>query len=374
VLETATNAGGAGTPVDSAQTPAVTLNPSTTDLLALPSSPVTNQALSLIATVTSSFASISPAGTVSFYNGGAPIGGCASLPVTSLNQSLHTVCPATFSASSSPERLTAVFTPDAGSSLAGSVSPSVSLTIGQDSTSTALDVSNPTVFAGSKATYMATVTMLHTGPFQPTGSVEFLDRGQPISSCSSQPLVSSRGSGSAQCTVRYSNIRRHMITARYGGDAGFSGSASSQQVVSVERLPIHVRGTITSKISWTFLYTPSYTQVLSLLVRKANVGTTIVLKCHGRGCPFAGQSIRVTKVKVCSPKGSHRCVTEKSRTLDVSPRFGTSRLQLGTVLTVELIRHDWIGKAYIFSIRPRRGPRYQIRCLAPGSTRPGVGC
>jgi hypothetical protein len=50
------------------------------------------------------------------------------------------------------------------------------------------------------------------------------------------------------------------------------------------------------------------------------------------------------------------------------------RLYVGTQITVQVIRPRWIGKYYTFTMRAAQGPRIQIACLAPGATRPGVGC
>jgi hypothetical protein len=308
---------------------------------------------------------------VSFDDAGTPIGGCSAVAVSTLNQSVQVTCQTTFSAATSPHALTAVFTPDLGAGIAGSTSPTLSLPVGQASTSTTLDVSNPTVFAGSTATYTATIATGQAHPVQPSGAVKFSDNGTPIASCSSRTLVQNAGSPSAQCTVRYLKTGRHTITAQYGGDGSFSGSASSSQAVKVQLRPIRIGGAISSKTYWTDFFTPTYTRFLAMVVHKLALGTTIVLICRGQGCPFARQSLRVTS-KLCGPKAA--CVTEKAQVVDLFPRLRGHKLRVGAVLTVELTRPDWIGKAYVISIRSGRRPGDRIQCLAPGSTRPGVGC
>jgi hypothetical protein len=371
VQETATNSAGSGVPADSAPTAVIALNPSTTDLLAEPASPVTNQLVALVASVSSSFALAPPAGSVSFDDAGTPIAGCSAVPVSTVNQSVQVTCQTAFSAAASPSALTAIFTPNSGAGIAGSTSQTLGLPVGQASTSTTLDVSNPTVFAGSRATYTATVAAGQADPVQPSGAVRFSDNGTPIASCSSQALGQSNGSLSAQCTVRYLKSGRHTITAQYGGDGNFSGSVSSSQAVKVQLRPIRIAGAISSKTYWTDYFTPTYTRFLAMVVHKLRLGTTIVLICRGQGCPFARQSLLVTS-KPCGPKAG--CVTEKAQVIDLFPRLRGHRLRVGTVLTVELTRPDWIGKAYVISIRSGRRPGDRIQCLAPGSTRPGVGC
>jgi hypothetical protein len=66
-----------------------------------------------------------------------------------------------------------------------------------------------------------------TGPSVPTGTIEFLDGNAPISSCASQPLTRSGSSASASCQVSYTATGTHSITARYAGDANFSGSSAA---------------------------------------------------------------------------------------------------------------------------------------------------
>ena len=44
------------------------------------------------------------------------------------------------------------------------------------------------------------------------------------------------------------------------------------------------------------------------------------------------------------------------------------------MVEVTFTRSHWIGKDYRFTIRAGHGPRIAINCLAPGGTKPGVGC
>jgi adhesin/invasin len=336
---------------------------STTSLLTLPSAPATNQGVTVIATVTSSTSAASPSGTITFQNGGIPISGCVNDPVAGSGQSVNVTCQTSFSASTSPEQLTAVFSAADGSSVAGSTSPPVSLPVGPDSTSTSLDVSNPTVKVGAKAQYTATVTPSHAGPVKPSGSVAFLDGGKPIASCATQPLGAS---SAATCTVTYTAAGGHTITARYGGDGSFSGSASSPpQQVTVRTSPPPI---VTATMHWSFFYTPTYTKVLALVANQAPVNGTVVVMCRGGGCPFAK---RTTTIKPCRRPSKHGCPSPR---IDLTSRFRGHLLRAGARVTVRFIRTAWVGKQYQFSVRGGHAPRIQIACLAPQGTRPGVGC
>jgi Bacterial Ig-like domain (group 3) len=209
---------------------------STTALVASPASPLTNQTVTLTATVTASSGTLS--GTVSFKNHGTPIAGCESQPVTLSGPPFTAICQTSFTAASSPEALTAVFTPASGSGLAGSTSSTDNLTVGLDTSATALGVSNASPGVGASVTYTATVTPGHAGLTEPSGSVEFLDGGTPIGSCSSQPLTQGGSSSSATCTLSYPAAGLHSITATYLADLNFTGSSfSPAQTVTVQAPP-----------------------------------------------------------------------------------------------------------------------------------------
>ena len=338
--------------------------PSNTSLVAAPSALVTNESVTLFADVSS--ASGSPSGTITFNNRGAPLAHCIGELITPSHPAAS--CQTSFAASTSPEQLTAVFTPDSASTAPGSTG-ATTLTVKPDSTSVSLDVSTQ-VEVGQRTTYTATVTppASRPGPIAPSGSAEFFDDGTPIPACLRQVLVK----GAATCTVAYKARSTHSITARYGGDSNFIGSTASAQLISVVPVPVHVLGIVTSTMQWAFYYTPAYTKVLSLVVNGASAGATVLVKCHGRGCPFAKHTTAVAKTKRCGQKGKRRCPT--ARSVNLAPAFRQHRLHVGAKITVVISRPNWIGKYYAFTIRARRGPSIQITCLAPGRTRPGVGC
>jgi hypothetical protein len=354
--------------------PATTAN-TTTSLVVVASHPVANQNVTLIATVTSSQSNVAPSGAITFENGGQAISGCGSDSVAPSTQSVTVFCQTSFPASTAD--LTAVFTPSPTASVTGSTSgPPASLTIGKDSTSTFLTVPNP-VTVGARTTYTATVVAGDAGPLVPSGSVEFLDAGQSISGCSSQPLLKGAASSIATCTVSYSKIGSHSVTARYGGGTNFNGSGSSAQAVQFRTHSVVILGTITATMQWTFMHTPAYTKVLALIINGARVGATVTVTCHGRGCPLGKARTLITKSKAkpCKRKGKHRCPKPPPPgTRNLMPRFRNHRLHPGAQITVEITQPRWIGKYYTFTVRARRAPSISIGCVAAGGTRPGVGC
>jgi hypothetical protein len=202
---------------------------STTTLATSPSAPMTNQTVKLTATVRTDPPGLA-SGTVEFQNGGATIAGCGSKPVTAG----VAVCETSFTATSSPEHLSATFTPDFAANLVGSTTSETSnLTVAPDATSTWLRVSNSTPSIGMSVTYTATISPADFGPWIPTGTVEFLDAEHPIESCASQPLALGGAPSNATCQLSYQSDGAHSITARYRGDANFAASFSTPDPVTV---------------------------------------------------------------------------------------------------------------------------------------------
>lgn len=200
----------------------------TTTLSPSPASSVTNQTVTLTATV--SAASGTPDGTVTFLNNGTPISGCSGKSLTLVGSDYQATCTTSFDATSSPESLNASFTPSGTSTDNSSASTPQSYTVGKSSTSTSLGVSNASPNTGDSVTYTATVTPGHSGTTAPGGTVTFLDNGSPIGSCSAQPV----SAGQATCTLSYADAGSHSITATYNGDGNFSGSSSSASAVNVQ--------------------------------------------------------------------------------------------------------------------------------------------
>ena len=360
--DTATNAFGTATLLEEPSA-------STTSLVASPSNPFTNQAVTLFAAVTQTSAG-TVSGSITFEQRGTPISAaCTNEPVSPSNQTA--TCQTSFSAATSPEQLTAIFTPDLNATVAGSTSATNVLSILRDLTSTTLTTSNPSIGVGGTTTYTAAVSPSNSGPLRPSGSVAFLDAGTPIASCAHQPL---NGALTATCTVGYGTAGTHSISAQYSGDFNFGGSGSSPATETVNAPPPppppQILGTIHSTMQWTFQFTRSYTKIVSLVVNGVPIGATVVINCHGRGCPFVKQTTHVTKGKRCGSK----CGSKRPGTLDIAQRFRQRHLHVGARIVIEILRPNWIGKYYRFTIRAQHGPRILISCLSPGRGQPGVGC
>lgn len=128
---------------------------------------------------------------------------------------------------------------------------------------------------------------------------------------------------------------------------------------------------ITATMEWTFFYSPRYSRILSLGVNSA-AHTTVLVKCHGRGCPYRRRSMVVSSTKPCGKDGKLRCPSHGS--LNLTRPFKKRHLAVGTKLSVAITRSGWIGKYYLFKVRASHPPKIGIDCLAPGSSVPTGAC
>jgi Invasin, domain 3/Bacterial Ig-like domain (group 3) len=325
---------------------------SSTALNASPN-PVTNQQVTLFATVSSTPAAAS--GTVTFRDGGTSIPGCTDVPISSTSPTA--ACQTSFAAATSPHTVTATFS-SSTSGAAGSAAQQV-ISVAKDSTTTSLTGSVSGQAGKRGVTHTAAVNPSHAGPVAPGGSVQFRSGGSVISSCANQPVTQNNGVAVATCTLGSRARTGQSITAQYLGDANFLSSSSQ---------PSHSVRTITSTMTWSFSFTPHYTMVRQLRVQGAPSGAKVLIRCSGKGCPFHRRTTNVTHG--CAAKSKQKC----GRTILLESRFGKHHLAVGSRIVVEVVRPNWIGKYYSFTMRSGLGPRVKIACLAPGQNRPAVGC
>ncbi len=180
------------------------------------------QAVTFTATVTSSTAG-TPAGTVTFFDGAAQLG----------TGTLNAQKQATFTTSSLAQgnhSITAQYRGDANfsSSTSAPLTQTVNSTSKANTTTAFSSLPNPSTF-GQAVTFTASVTSTSAGT--PTGSVTFLDNGSSIGT----------GTLDAQAKATFTTssltVGAHPITAQYGGDSNFNGSASAAVTQQVNAPP-----------------------------------------------------------------------------------------------------------------------------------------
>jgi hypothetical protein len=125
-------------------------------------------------------------------------------------------------------------------------------------------------------------------------------------------------------------------------------------------------GYVSSLMTWTFNFTPSYTRVATLTVTGVHPGLTISVGCSGSGCP-KHRYLDTIKRAAC---GKH----DTCKNVNLAKRLNGDKLGVGATLTVRLTHPGWLGKYYSFVVRPGREPKIDTACLAVGQTKPGAGC
>ena len=151
-----------------------------------------------------------------------------------------------------------------------------------------------------------------------------------------------------------------------------SGGASKPATAAIT-----IQGSLAfALLGWNFNPLGSYSRVTSMTASGVPVGTKIAASCRGHGCRVSAPPITVTNTTTC-PKKQPRCRHKSrphTRSVDLTPELRNTHLPVGSNLTVTLTKRGFIGKAYVFTMRPDRQPAWKASCLAPGSSVPGKGC
>lgn len=239
-----------------------------------------------------------------------------------------------------------------------SASASLSLVHGPPSL-VSLALSPTAITADGISTSMATVTIedAHGNPIA----------GEPVRLSTTDRRVkigpiTDHGNGTYTAKVRAANVPETVQVTAVDGHSEAVATLAEMRAPSLPAL---------ASMQWSFYYTPRYTLLQAMTLTGAPAGSRVLVLCHGKGCPFARRT--VTAVVQHCPKGrKHRC--KRSAGLDLARRLPRRRLKVGNRLIVEILRPGWIGKYYSFVVRGGHAPKITISCLAPGGTRPGVGC
>jgi hypothetical protein len=100
---------------------------------------------------------------------------------------------------------------------------------------------------------------------------------------------------------------------------------------------------------------PSYTDLLTLVVRNAPRGARVVVRCKGRGCAFH--------------KAKRRKVRRDLAPVRLDRFFGRGRLRPSARVTIRVTASGTIGRTYTYRIVDDAAPTTRILCRAPSAKR-----
>jgi Bacterial Ig-like domain (group 3)/Glycine rich protein len=166
-------------------------------------------------TYTATVSPVPDGGTVAFSDGGAPIAGCGAQPVDTTTG--KATCQVTYT-STGTHSITAAYS---GDPAFGPSSDTLTQTVGQAATTTAVTSSANPSTVGQAVTFTATVSVNSPGAGTPTGTVTFSDGSTQLGTATLD------SSGTAAITASALAAGSHTITAAYGGDQNFTGSTGS---------------------------------------------------------------------------------------------------------------------------------------------------
>jgi len=112
-----------------------------------------------------------------------------------------------------------------------------------------------------------------------------------------------------------------------------------------------------STVSYSAKPRRTYTLLSALSVRGARAGSTVRVRCSGKGCPFGTKTRKVTK---------------NASKLDLTSLVRNKRLRPGAKLEIRVTKPGTVGRVLRLTIRARRGPKSEKLCLAPGATKPAA--
>jgi hypothetical protein len=147
----------------------------------------------------------------------------------------------------------------------------------------------------------------------------------------------------------------------YGGDGTFKTSAPPPPRVE-------------SSMKWRFGVARRYTIVESLTALAVPTGGYVTVACSGR-CPFSHHRSATVGSRVgCRGKRCPKHAATQGSTIGLAGLFKGRHLDVGTRISVSILKAGWVGKSFVFKVRAGKQPSEQIACLAPGSSNPRVGC
>ena len=183
-------------------------------------------------TFTATVTGTNPTGSINFTDGGTSLARCFAVALTGSGNSKTAIC-STSSLGAGTHNITARYSGDAANAASASAVMAqvinAAAVVPRTEPPTTLSSSVNPATVGVTVTFTATVTGSN-----PTGSVNFAEKGTSLAACAAVALTGSGNSKTATCSTSVLSAGSHSITAHYSGDAAniASVSAALAQVIN----------------------------------------------------------------------------------------------------------------------------------------------
>jgi hypothetical protein len=157
------------------------------------------------------------------------------------------------------------------------------------------------------------------------------------------------GGSTVTIAVGLNRLGRHLLGRFYKLPATATAIGSVGATIPVK----FAYGLVGSSFLWTWTFTPHYTRLLQMEVVGIPTDGSVLIVCHGGGCPFA-----------------RRTVLASSSRISLTSQLDAARLRPGSTLWVAVHAPNDVGKVALFRIISGQTPREAIECLPPGDSAP----
>jgi WD40 repeat protein len=179
------------------------------------------------------------------------------------------------------------------------------------------------------------------------------------------------GIDQAAGSVRYNPFSGYVGPDSFGYQGVARGVTSAEATVTLNvQSPSSPPAPLTNKVSASWKPSKAFTSVKSLSVADGSAGMQLRLICKGGGCPFGVKTIAVKKAgkqDLTSKFNFVKKVKGKKRKV-------VSKLAVKTVVEVQVIAADRVGKAVRYTMRKGKQPTSTTLCIPVGSLKPQASC
>ncbi|HEV2322973.1 MAG TPA: Ig-like domain-containing protein, partial [Terracidiphilus sp.] len=309
-----------------------------------------NDAVTFTATVTTSNQTVgfSSSDTVTFSAGESQLTCGAGSSGFNATTGVATCVINTLNASSSPQTITATFTPSSSDTSYATGSGTVQQTVNQASTSVTISTSasSPTTL-GSSIAFSAQLTTpgTQTVPFAATGTVTFTDTTTSTVLCTASAASSTftPSTGVATCTTSALSIGSNVISAVYNGDTNYSASSNANNTVTLQTIANPTHSLISSQNPVALNTNVTFTESVTGPSGVAQPTGTVAFTSNGGSISKACDSAAVngSGVATCTTKfissGNNTIVATYSGDKNYGGASDTMVQQVGTIGTTTTI-------------------------------------